>query len=143
MGGAFITNLIWWGAIHIRKRTWSEYIALPSKPQGQGSIRSHYIFGMLAGILWYLQFFFYGLGHVRMGGSGFISWGIHMAMLIFFSFGIGLILKEWKGLGLKTISVLLVGLAILLGSFILVAKGSIIGENADKAAGAKSEVKGH
>ena len=140
MGGAFFTNLIWWSIVHTRKTSWGEYTAIPSEKKGSGTIGSHYIFGMMAGVLWYLQFFFYGLGHVRMGDNEFISWGIHMAMLIFFSFGIGLILKEWKGLSGKTTGTLLIGLVILLVSFGLITYGGYIGEKEGKT---NSEASGH
>nr|MCU0751617.1 L-rhamnose/proton symporter RhaT [Akkermansiaceae bacterium] len=41
-------------------------------------------FSGLAGTTWYFQFFFYSMGHIRMGGSdpegfGFSSWTLHMA----------------------------------------------------------------
>ena len=49
-----------------------------------------------------MVFFFYGLGHVRMGNFMFASWVIHMSMLIFFSYLVGLIMKEWKGVSKKT-----------------------------------------
>lgn len=140
MGGAFITNLIWWGIVHTRSKTWKEYHALPeSSDAKKGSLFTHYVFALLAGGLWYLQFFFYGLGHVRMGDYEFISWGIHMAMLIFFSFGIGLILKEWKGLSQKTTGTLITGLIVLLSSFALITYGSYLAQNN----GSTQEATGH
>ncbi len=130
MGGAFITNLIWWSVVHFRAKTWKEYTKVPQSTDGKsGSLPTYLFFGLLAGVLWYCQFFFYGLGHVQMGAFKFISWGIHMSMLIFFSFGIGLILKEWSGLSKKVTNTLLVGLAVLLGAFGLITYGSYIGEN--------------
>lgn len=134
MGGAFLTNLLWWGLVHFRRNTWKEYRALPEAtetsqtPKKRGSLPSHYFFGTLAGLLWYMQFFFYGLGHSRMGDLEFISWGIHMAMLIFFSFAIGLILKEWKGLSAKTITTLTIGLLILLISFGMITYAGVLAE---------------
>ena len=143
MGGAFITNLIWWSIVHFKNKTWKEYVTLPPSKTKSGSLPSHYLFAILAGILWYLQFFFYGLGHVRMGDYQFISWGIHMAMLIFFSFGIGLILKEWKGLSSKTISVLSLGLLILLTSFALITYGSFVGEQSAEVSASNSTQNSH
>jgi hypothetical protein len=59
-------------------------------------------FSGLAGTTWYFQFFFYSMGHVRMGGSdpegfGFSSWTLHMASIIIFSTMWGWIFHEWKG----------------------------------------------
>ena len=120
MGGAFITNVIWWTVVHLRRKTFGEYVR---KPEG-GNLGFYWVMGILAGVLWYLQFLFYGLAHVRMSDYGFISWGIHMAMLIFFSFGIGLILKEWAGCSKKTVLRLGVGLALLILSFAMISYGS-------------------
>lgn len=49
------------------------------------------------GILWYMQFFFYGWGHVQLVGVelGFVSWTFHMSMLVLFGGVFGVILKEW------------------------------------------------
>ena len=66
---------------------------------------------MLTGSLWYGQFFFYNLGHVRMGEYKFTSWAIHMIMLILFSIAVGFFLREWRGTRLSTRT--MVGLAFL------------------------------
>ena len=52
---------------------------------------------MLTGTLWYGQFFFYNLGHVRMSNCEFTSWAIHMIMLVLFSNLVGVVFREWKG----------------------------------------------
>jgi L-rhamnose-H+ transport protein len=131
MGGAFLTNLVWFGVVHTKEKTWGEFLKLPESGKGLGK---HYLWGSIAGILWYVAFLFYGVGHVRMGEFGFISWGVHMAMLVFFSFGIGLILKEWKNVCKKTSNTLLLGLLILLGSFTLITYGSYVGQQNGQAA---------
>ena len=51
---------------------------------------------MLTGTLWYGQFFFYNLGHVRMGNAN-TSWAIHMIMLVLFSNLVAVVFREWKG----------------------------------------------
>lgn len=127
MGGAFLTNLVWWGIVHARNGTFREYIALPANPEPGGALSRYYFFGILSGVLWYAQFFFYGLGHIRMGGFGFMSWGIHMTMLVFFSFAIGYVFKEWQDLSRRTTGTLYFGLATLLASFAVITYGSWIG----------------
>ncbi len=54
----------------------------------------NYAMALLTGCLWYSQFLFYGLGHVRMGEFEFSSWAIHMIMLILFSSLTGIVLKR-------------------------------------------------
>jgi len=124
-GGTLLTNLIWWGIVCVRKKTLGEFVR---HPRGAGKLTFHYLMGIIAGVLWFSQFFFYEQGHVRMGDFKFISWGIHMAMLIFFSFGVGLALREWHGCTRKNLGVLMVGLVVLVTSFGLITFGSWVGE---------------
>ena len=55
---------------------------------------------------------------------------IALEMLIFFSFGVGLIFKEWNKCARRTIGVLLIGLLVLTVSFGLITYGSYVGEAA-------------
>jgi L-rhamnose-H+ transport protein len=127
MGGAFLTNLVWWGIVHARRGTFREYIEVPPGSAGKSKLAANYFFGILSGLLWYGQFFFYGLGHVRMGGFGFMSWGIHMTMLVFFSFAIGYVFNEWHNFSRRTTSTLYCGLITLLASFAVITYGSWVG----------------
>ena len=129
MGGAFITNFVWWSVVHFKQNTWKEYFGSMSQgnQKNKSILPKYYLIALLSGLLWYGQFFFYGLGHNRMGNFEFISWGIHMAMLIFFSFAVGFILKEWQGLSTKTLRTLYFGLSILLLSFGFISYGSWLG----------------
>lgn len=124
-GGTLLTNLIWWGIVCVRKRTLGEFVW---RAEGFGRLVFYYLMGITAGVLWFSQFIFYEQGHVRMGAFKFISWGVHMAMLIFFSFGVGLVFREWHACKRKTIGVLLAGMFLLVFSFGLITYGSWVGE---------------
>lgn len=63
-----------------------------------------------------------------MGNYRFISWVLHMSMLIFFSFGIGMIMKEWKNVSKNTYTTLIIALLTLVVSFVVMTVGSYIGE---------------
>ena len=58
---------------------------------------TNYLFCALAGVTWYMQFFFYTMGETQMGQYKFSSWTLHMASIIIFSSLWGIALKEWKG----------------------------------------------
>ena len=58
---------------------------------------TNYLFCALAGVTWYLQFFFYSMGETQMGKYEFSSWTLHMASIIIFSTLWGIALKEWRG----------------------------------------------
>ena len=123
--GCLITNLIWFVAVSIKNRTLKE---LSPKGQSTSGYSTNFFLSAFAGSLWYIQFLFLGMANVRMGEFEFAGWGIHMFMLIFFSFIIGLIMKEWKQVSKSTFSLLLVALGILLVSFVVMTYGSMIGE---------------
>jgi L-rhamnose-H+ transport protein len=126
--GCYLTNIIWFVVAGIRNKTIREL-----NPRYASSSRTYtrnFLFSALGGTLWYIQFFFYGLGHVRMGNFMAASWVIHMSMLIFFSYIIGILMKEWKSLKKSIILVLIAGLLVLLASFIVMSVGSLQAEGA-------------
>lgn len=124
-GGAFITNFIWFTVVGIRQNTLKEMTDI--KSVGGKTITLNFIMSILSGALWYGQFFFYGMAHVRMGPFKFASWVIHMSMLIFFSYLVGLVMKEWKDVTPKTYITLIIALLVLVASFVIMTIGSSIG----------------
>jgi L-rhamnose-H+ transport protein len=127
--GAFLTTLLYCAYLHRRDRTIGEYFELP-----EGTLRKrltlNFGLALLTGCLWYGQFFFYGLGHTRMGEFKFSSWGIHMIMLVLISATVGLIFKEWKGCRPRTKTILVSSLAILILAVLALTYGSLIGQTA-------------
>jgi L-rhamnose-H+ transport protein len=87
----------------------------------------NYLFSAIAGVTWYLQFFFYSMGETQMGRFGFSSWTLHMASIILFSSIWGLALHEWRGSSLKARRQLFLGLAILILSTVIVGFGNYLG----------------
>ena len=79
---------------------------------------------LIAGVLWYLQFFFYGMGSTQMGKYDFASWSLHMAFIIITSNVIGLLTREWQGSSRKTIYVVIAGIAVLILSTIIIGCGA-------------------
>jgi len=88
---------------------------------------ANYLFSAAAGVTWYLQFFFYSMGQMRMGKYEFSSWTLHMASIIIFSSLWGIALKEWKGSSAATRNKLALGLALLIVSTIIIGYGNYLG----------------
>ncbi len=124
--GCFFVNLVWFVIAGIKGRTLKEF--LPTNTATNKFLLRNWFLAASAGLLWSLQFFFYGLGHVKMGNFQFASWVLHMSMLIFFSYIVGLLLKEWKQVKPATNLILIIGLLILVASFCITSYGSYIGE---------------
>ncbi len=124
--GCFVVNFIWYIVAGIRNGTLNEF--LPKKGLTGTILFRNWLWSAFAGTLWTFQFFFYGLGHVKMGNFQFASWVLHMSMLIFFSFIVGVIMKEWKSARRKTSFILIIGLLTLIISFCIISYGSYMGE---------------
>jgi len=85
---------------------------------------ANYLFAAMAGVIWYFQFFFYSMGQTKMGKYDFSSWTLHMASIIIFATLWGLVLKEWHGTSMRTKLLVTCGLALLIGSTVIVGFGN-------------------
>ncbi|WP_298479731.1 L-rhamnose/proton symporter RhaT [uncultured Maribacter sp.] len=124
-GGAFATNFIWFLIAGIKSGSLKEIVDV--KGIGSKKLLLNFFLSIASGALWYGQFFFYGIAHVKMGAYKFASWVIHMSMLIFFSYIIGIVMKEWKQVSRRTYITLLVALITLIFSFVIMTYGSMLG----------------
>ena len=151
MLGGFTTNFIWCIGLNIKNHSGYEYLATRQRQQTQAAntantantadaritesigdripLLTNFLLCALAGITWYFQFFFYSMGHTKMGGSdpqgfGFTSWTLHMASIIIFSTMWGLIFREWKGSSKKAHSLIITGILTLILSTIVIGIGA-------------------
>ena len=113
--GGFVTNAVYCLSQNQRNHTWSDY--------GKTAVwGNNLLFCLLAGALWYSQFFGLSLGRSFFeAGSAMdtLSFCILMALNVVFSNVWGIILKEWKGCSAKTIAVLVCGIIVLIVSSFL------------------------
>ena len=113
--GGFITNAIYCFYQNSKKHTWSDYANV-------SVAGNNLVFCLIAGALWYSQFFGLALGKGFLTGSPtlmMLSFCILMALNVVFSNVCGIILKEWKGCSVKTIVVLIAGIVVLIISCFL------------------------
>ncbi len=113
--GGFITNAVYCFYQNSRNSTWADY--------SNGSVWvNNLIFCLLAGALWYSQFFGLALGKGFLTESPTLftfAFCILMALNVVFSNVWGIILKEWKGCSRNTITVLIIGIIVLIVSSFL------------------------
>ena len=109
MAGGLTTNFLWCIFLHLKNKSGYEYLARYNReiesPDDDIPLRTNYLFSGMAGLIWYLQFFFYTIAHNNMGDFKFSSWTLHMASIIVFSSLWGLKLGEWKGSSKKSRSI--------------------------------------
>ena len=124
--GAFVTTSIYCLWLHARHRTFGELIALPAGAE-KSSLSLNWAMAIVTGFFWYGQFFFYNLGHVRMGSYKFTSWAIHMIMLVLISNLVGILLREWRQCRRFTHRMIGLALAVLIVAVLLLTYGNYIG----------------
>lgn len=99
----------------------------PSRYEGPAPLLRNYLLCAVAGVTWYLQFFFYSMGETKMGAYTFSSWTLHMASIIIFSTIWGLFLHEWRGSSRRTMTLVVLGLLVLVASTVIVGYGNALG----------------
>jgi L-rhamnose-H+ transport protein len=128
LAGGFTTNLLWCLTLNIRNKSLGDYLS-----GSPGSLTVNYTFSALAGVIWYLQLFFYGIGSTILGARyKFSSWTIHMAFIIVFSNLWGIYFREWKGVGRRTGRIVWAGLLVLVLSTVLVGYGRYLEPKPDQ-----------
>ncbi len=127
--GAFLSTAIYCLYLHVRQRTLGELVELPGGSE-EARLPVNFLMSLSTGLLWYGQFFFYNLGHVRMGHYKFTSWAIHMIMLVLFSNLVGLALREWRRCRRVTDVTINFALLVLVGAVLLLSYGNYLGDQA-------------
>ncbi|MEI7533196.1 MAG: L-rhamnose/proton symporter RhaT [Verrucomicrobiae bacterium] len=159
--GGLTTNFIWCVLLNIKNGTGYQYLASHVREEhahhgGHGGGGEHgsaataaavgaltdlkipifgnWFFCALAGTFWYFQFFFYQMGESQMGAYKFSSWTLHMASIIIFSTLWGIFYKEWKGAQSVTKKLVVLMLALLVGSTVIIGFGNKKSADAEAAA---------
>lgn len=113
--GGFVTNAVYCLYQNQKNHTWGDY-------RKSSVWANNLLFCLLAGALWYSQFFGLSLGKGFLADSPTLttlSFCILMALNVVFSNVWGIILKEWKGCSRGTITVLIIGIIVLVISCFL------------------------
>lgn len=117
--GGFVTNFIYVMIRSRQNRTFTDY-SLKDKRL----LRKNYLLALSSGIMWYLQFFFYGMGATQMGEYDFASWSLHMSSIVIFSNIWGIWLKEWTSVNSVTKRFLWAGIIFLIVSLVFIGLGN-------------------
>lgn len=157
--GGFSTNFVWAVYLNWRNKSAHEYLASEKRDSSPEPIEEvalngpsagvlidrptmimrqavrvplvrNYLLCAVAGVTWYLQFFFYSMGETKMGSYTFSSWTLHMASIVIFSTLWGLGLHEWRGAGRRAMTLLVTGLLVLLASTVIIGYGNYLNTHA-------------
>jgi L-rhamnose-H+ transport protein len=123
--GGLTTNFIWCMILNARNKSFGDYT------NKRSPLVKNYLLCALGGTMWFLQFFFYGMGESKMG-NGASSWILHMSFIILVANMWGIVLKEWKGVTQKTKTTIIIGIATIIFSVIVVGYGNHLHEELKK-----------
>lgn len=115
--GGLSVNLVWTTILSIKNKSYKDFTN-KSTP-----IAKNILFSAFAGGIWFLQFFFYGMGESKLG-NGASSWILHMSTIILTANMWGVYRKEWKGVATKTKWTITIGIMVILLSVVLVGIGN-------------------
>ncbi|WP_163407371.1 L-rhamnose/proton symporter RhaT [Flavobacterium ajazii] len=115
--GGLTTNFIWCIYLNFRNKTFGNYTDTKTP------ISKNILFSAIAGTMWFLQFFFYGMGESKLG-NGASSWILHMSTIILTANFWGFYLKEWKGVAKVTFNTFLLGIGLIMLSIVVVGIGN-------------------
>ncbi|MEX2335768.1 MAG: L-rhamnose/proton symporter RhaT [Fulvivirga sp.] len=121
LAGGFTTNFLYSTVIGFKNKSFNDYTIKPSR-----TLYRNFFYAFLSGLMWYGQFFFYGMGSTQMGKYDFASWSIHMASIIIFSNLWGIWLKEWALVNFRTKMILWIGIVLLIISVIMIGMGNYL-----------------
>jgi L-rhamnose-H+ transport protein len=126
--GGFTTNALWCLFLILKNRTARDLVGGTSADASlvAAPLTRNYLLCALGGTAWYFQFFFYTMGESQMGRYAFSSWTLHMASIIIFATFWGLALREWRGASRRSLTLLTLGLAVLVGSTVVIGLGNAI-----------------
>ncbi|MBD3629985.1 L-rhamnose/proton symporter RhaT [Cyclobacterium sp.] len=115
--GGFTTNFIWTTFLSLKNRTHKDFYNKTTP------LFNNYMFAAIAGTIWFLQFFFYGMGESKLG-NGASSWILHMSTIILTANFWGFYRKEWKETSTKTKWTIASGIVIIIMSIFIVGIGN-------------------
>jgi L-rhamnose-H+ transport protein len=115
--GGLTTNFIWTTILSFKNKSYKDFT------NRQAPILKNSMFSALAGTVWYLQFFFYGMGESKLG-NGASSWILHMSTIILTANLWGIYRKEWSQVSKKTMWTITTGIITILLSVVIVGIGN-------------------
>ena len=117
--GGLTTNFIYCMVLNARNKSFSDY------SNKKTPLFKNYLLSVLAGTMWFLQFFFYGMGESKLG-NGASSWILHMSFIILIANMWGLLSNEWKGVSKTTRLTLFIGVLTIIAAVLVVGYGNYL-----------------
>lgn len=135
LAGGFLSNASSCLYLNLRNNSIGDYTRF------NGRYPVNCLLAWVAGVTWYFQFFFYGMGESTLGkGYSSASWAIHMAFIVVFSNLWGIVFHEWRGTKPVTRSLVWLGILLLIASTFVIGYGKSLAP-AETPAAATSDLR--
>jgi L-rhamnose-H+ transport protein len=122
LSGTLVTTIIWCLYLGLKNGSLREYF----KGGSRMKLAGNYLFSLIAGLLWFMQFIFYSMGKSKMGPFTFTSWGILIGLTIVVATIWGIYRKEWKGAPVKIYAAMIAAMVIIIiSSYLIGISGSM------------------
>jgi L-rhamnose-H+ transport protein len=119
--GGFVFNMVYCLWLSVKNKSFSDYT------KANTPLTSYYIFAAIAGLLWFSQFVFKGMGTNNMSEDmSYVTWCLLFSLVIVFSNVIGIFTGEWKGVSKRAIYTLASGLVVLIVSVLIIGFAKIL-----------------
>jgi L-rhamnose-H+ transport protein len=113
LSGGFVVNIVYTLFLVQKNGNWKLF-----RKKGTGI---YFFYTFLMGLLWAGSIIIYGMGATNLGKLGAsVGWAAFNATGILWANILGLLMKEWKGVGRKGMAVMILGLTLLLAGIFLV-----------------------
>jgi L-rhamnose-H+ transport protein len=119
--GGFVFNIVYCLYLSFKNKSFGDYTKKDTP------LNKYYIFAAMAGLLWFSQFVFKGMGTNKMSADmSYVTWCLLFSLVIVFSNLIGLFTGEWKGVSKKALYTLITGLLVLIGSVMIIGFAKVL-----------------
>jgi L-rhamnose-H+ transport protein len=119
--GGFTVNFLWCLFLNLRNRTAGDYA------KAGAPLVANLVLAGAAGVIWYSQFALFKVADAKSGEElSFAGWTVFMSSMVISSTLLGLFIGEWKGVSVRTKSLLAVSLLVLVAALAVIGYGNYL-----------------
>ena len=118
--GGFTVNLVWCLFLNYENRSAGDYT------KAGAPLAANVLFASVAGVIWYSQFAIYKVADAKSGELSFAGWTVLMCSMVIFSTLLGILMREWKGVSVRTTSLLAASLVVLVLALVAIGYGNYL-----------------
>ncbi len=120
LSGGFTVNFLWCLGLNVKNRSGGDYC------KAGAPVLANLLWSATAGVIWYSQMALLSVGGAKSGNFAFAGWTVFMSSMVVFGTLLGIFMREWQGVSLRTKSLLAAALLVLAASLSTILYGSYL-----------------